>query len=649
MMRIFFTGAFRKPREMNWTIGVLLFLLAMAEGFFGYSLPGDLLSGAGLRIAYSVAESIPVVGTWLALGFFGGPFPNPQITQRLYISHVWIVPLLIAGAIALHLGMVWRQHHTQFAGPRRTEQNVVGSHLWPQYTIKSIALMSATFGVVALLGGFVTINPIWIYGPYDGWTVASPAQPDWYVAWLDGALRLGPALAIHLFRHTIPPAFWSGIVLPLILFGLLFGWPEIERSITGGQREHNLDDMPYERPWRLGLGVAVITFGTVLGFAGSDDIQAMILHVDVETLMIVYRWMLVIAPFVFGAVAVAIGFELRARLTSSAGRRQVRRATLRRNADGGFDEEPNSPSRRSAAGLGWAVLSAALLLLGLSAASADDAALPLQPSHPGLGAGTLYESGVPPVSGPSAPPLSAQALQNDGATLYATHCATCHGSDLRGTPGVPSMLDAGGAATDFYLTTGRMPLAVRSAVASSGEPAGPIVAAGTQAFHGAPHFDAREIAALDAYVRAHAAQSIAIPVVRVDPALLQRGRLLFEANCQACHGAAGQGATAGYQWTALPLDRATPTQIGEAIRVGPGVMPRFPTTLLSDDDISALATYVGELTHEPHAYGGIVLGDMGPVAEGAIGAFVGVGMLFWVVYFTGTKANGRRLNERDDP
>jgi ubiquinol-cytochrome c reductase cytochrome c subunit len=189
---------------------------------------------------------------------------------------------------------------------------------------------------------------------------------------------------------------------------------------------------------------------------------------------------------------------------------------------------------------------------------------------------------------------------------------------------------------------------VRSWTDASGEPVGPIVAAGMQVFHGAPMFDAGQIAALDAYVGAHAAHSIPIPVVRTDPSELQRGRQLFEDNCEACHGAAGQGATAGYQWTALPLDRATPTQIGEAIRIGPGVMPRFPRTLLSDEDVSALATYVTNLTHDQKNYGGIVLGDMGPVAEGAIGAFVGLGMLFWVVYFTGTKANGRRLDERGE-
>lgn len=340
MMRIFFTGAFRKPREMNWTIGVLLFLLAMAEGFCGYSLPGDLLSGAGLRIAYSVAESIPVVGTWLAFLFFGGAFPTAATTQRLFITHVWIVPIVLIGAISLHLGMVWRQHHTQFAGPRRTEQNVVGSKLWPAYTIKSLALMSATFAVLALLGGFFTINPIWVYGPFDGWTVASPAQPDWYVAWLDGALRLGPALALHVFGHTVPPLFWSGILMPLLLFTALFAWPEIERVLTGDDRAHNIDDMPYEKPWRLGLGVAVITFGTVLGFAGSDDIQAKIFHIDVEVLMIFYRFAAVLAPLFCGALAAWIGFELRARFESVPGQAQVRRAMLRRNAQGGFDEEP---------------------------------------------------------------------------------------------------------------------------------------------------------------------------------------------------------------------------------------------------------------------------------------------------------------------
>jgi ubiquinol-cytochrome c reductase cytochrome b subunit len=339
MMRIFFTGAFRKPRDLNWVVGLTLLLLGMAEGFTGYSLPGDLLSGAGLRIAYSVAQSIPLVGSWLAFSYFGGKFPADPTTQRLFITHVWIVPLILIAAVSVHLGMVWRQHHTQFAGPGRTEQNVVGSALWPRYGIKSLALMSATFAVLALLGGFFTINPIWIYGPYDGWTVASPAQPDWYVSWLDGSLRLGPALALHIFGHTIPPLFWSGVLLPGILFGMLYAWPEIERRISGDERAHNIDDMPFHVPWRLGLGVAIFTFGTVLGFAGSDDIQAKVFHINVEVLMVFWRFAAVIAPIAFGLMATVIGFELRARLASNPGRQQIRRAALRRNADGGFDQE----------------------------------------------------------------------------------------------------------------------------------------------------------------------------------------------------------------------------------------------------------------------------------------------------------------------
>ena len=339
MMRVFFTGAFRRPRELNWTIGLLMLLMGEVEGLFGYSLPGDLLSGAGVRIAYSVGQSVPVAGAWLTLLVFGGPFPNPQITPRLYVMHVWILPLLIAGAISAHLGMVWRQHHTQFRGPHRTEGNVVGSSLWPFYAMKSMALFVATVAVLALLGGLFTINPIWIYGPYDGWKVASPSQPDWYLAWLDGSLRLAPALALHLFGHTISPLFLAGIVMPMVLFGAMLAWPEIERVITGDGREHNLDDMPYDKPWRLGLGVAVIAFGTILGLASSDDVQAKFLHVDVEELWRAYRFLVVVAPLASGTIAVRIGFELRARFESRAGEEQNRRANLRRNAKGGFDEE----------------------------------------------------------------------------------------------------------------------------------------------------------------------------------------------------------------------------------------------------------------------------------------------------------------------
>lgn len=254
----------------------------------------------------------------------------------------------------------------------------------------------------------------------------------------------------------------------------------------------------------------------------------------------------------------------------------------------------------------------------------------LTPSRRAVDKGTFFEAGLPAHESGAAPARS--SLVRAGAVLYGVHCSTCHGAGLQGTPGVPSLLRSGGAAVDFYLTTGRMPLALRTRV---------------QAFHVPSLFDARQTAALEAYVDAHAQQHTPIPNVRVAASKLQQGRRIFENDCQACHGAAAQGATAGRGWIALPLDAATPTQIGEAIRIGPGVMPRFTQAQLSGEEVDAVATYVRYLAGNSQSYGGAVMQYLGPISEGAVSAIVGVGFLFWVIYFTGTKADGRRLNELD--
>ena len=280
----------------------------------------------------------PSWGTWLAFGFFGGDFPTSVMTSRLYIVHVLLVPVLIIGLLSLHLAMVWRQKHTQFAGPGRTERNVVGSALWPYYTLKSVGLLFAVFAVLALLGGLFEINPIWLYGPYDPWTIASPAQPDWYVAWLDGALRAGPPLEIHLFGHTIPPPFWPGVLLPMILFSALYAWPWIERRLIRDVDSHNILDMPYDVPWRTGIGIAVLAFATVLGFVASDDVQARVLHVDILALAWFYRIAVIVVPPVAGLLGYVVARELKARLATDAGDEQKRRVTVVRNADGGYDD-----------------------------------------------------------------------------------------------------------------------------------------------------------------------------------------------------------------------------------------------------------------------------------------------------------------------
>ena len=271
----------------------------------------------------------------------------------------------------------------------------------------------------------------------------------------------------------------------------------------------------------------------------------------------------------------------------------------------------------------------------------------LTPSDRHTVPGDLSVPGVPP-EGRTTAPLDRARLVREGAALYAIHCSSCHAADLGGSTGVPSLLETGAAATDFYVTTGRMPIAVRSNADDPTHAAtGIIMAQGTQEYHQPAHFDARQTAALDAFVASRARHDIPIPAVRVDERLLQRGRAVFESNCEQCHGAAAQGAEAGGHYVAPPLDAATPVQIGEAIRIGPGIMPRFTPAQLPARDVDAVATYVRDLANTKQTYGGTTLGYLGPAAEGGVGAFFGVGMLFWVIYFTGTKADGRRLNELD--
>jgi ubiquinol-cytochrome c reductase cytochrome b subunit len=300
LVRIFFTGAFRKPRELNWIIGLTLMILALFNGFTGYSLPDDLLSGTGLRIAYSIALSIPLVGTWLAFLIFGGEFPAEEIIPRLFVTHVLIVPALIIGLLTVHLAIVWRQKHTDFPGVGRRESNVVGSKLWPTYATKSVGLFFATFAVLAALGGLVQINPVWLYGPFEPQQVTSPAQPDWWLGWVEGALRLFPAWEIRAFGFEIPNPFFPAILLPGITFLMLYLWPFLEQRFTRDLEYHHLLDRARDHPVRTALGVSTLTFYTVLHFSASNDLLAKWLHAPVDTITWIYRVLVLVLPIVLG-------------------------------------------------------------------------------------------------------------------------------------------------------------------------------------------------------------------------------------------------------------------------------------------------------------------------------------------------------------
>ena len=275
LMRVFFTGAFRRPRELNWVIGVTLLLLGILEGFAGYSLPDDLLSGIGLRIGFSITQSIPVVGSWLAFLLWGGEFPSPDIVSRLFIGHVFILPLVMLGLISVHLFLVVRQKHAQFPGPGRTNDNVVGERLWPTYAAKSAGLFLLVGAALSAMGGLVQINPLWLYGPYHPATVSAFAQPDWYMGWVEGSLRLMPSLAVEAWGYEIPNVFFAGALFPGLTFLMLYAYPFVEQRLTGADKhEHHLLQRPREHPWRTSLGAAVFSFYAVMLFAGTNDIIA---------------------------------------------------------------------------------------------------------------------------------------------------------------------------------------------------------------------------------------------------------------------------------------------------------------------------------------------------------------------------------------
>ena len=346
LVRVFFTGAFRRPREVIWVLGVLLLGLGIFEGFAGYSLPDDLMSGMGLAIAYGVALSLPLIGGPLAGLVWGGEYPGPGVIEsRLFIVHVFIVPLVMAAVIGLHLALVARHHHTQFPGRGRREDNTVGNPLWPGYALRSVGLMLLVSAVLVALGGLVQINPIWQWGPYEINRATNGAQPDWYLGWLIGGLRLMPNVEIRLGGWTlVPNPFWGGAFFPMFVFGVALAYPFVERRLSRDRAHHNLLDRPRDHPWRTAFGVAFLSWVVLVFYAGSADRIFFQFGVSYEGQILIYRWLVLLLPPVVFVVAKKTCDELR--------RSGVRPAlggpelTVVRRADGGFDVVPTDEGRR---------------------------------------------------------------------------------------------------------------------------------------------------------------------------------------------------------------------------------------------------------------------------------------------------------------
>jgi ubiquinol-cytochrome c reductase cytochrome b subunit len=249
---------------------------------------------------YSVVLAVPIVGTWAAFLIFGGEFPAHDIITRLFVLHVLLVPAAIAVLLTAHLMIIWKQKHTQFPGPDRREDNVVGTRLWPTYTAKSVGLFFLVAAVLCALGGLVQINPVWLYGPFEPSAVTTAAQPDWYMGWLEGALRLFPAWSFRIGPFTISELFWPAVLLPGLTFALLYAWPFLEQWRTKDYAEHHLLSRPRDSAARTAIGLGTFTFYFVLFLAGSQDVISQILHVDVVAVYWWLRILLVVLPPVIG-------------------------------------------------------------------------------------------------------------------------------------------------------------------------------------------------------------------------------------------------------------------------------------------------------------------------------------------------------------
>ncbi|BBH18280.1 cytochrome bc1 complex cytochrome b subunit [Nocardioides baekrokdamisoli] len=299
LLRVFFTGAHRKPREINWVIGSTLLLLGTLEGFTGYSLPDDLLSGTGLRAAEGFMQAIPVVGTYMSFFLFGGEFPGDQIIPRMYSIHILLIPGLLLGLIAAHMLLVVYHKHTQWAGPGRTEKNVVGYPMLPVYAAKAGGFFFIVFGVTAIMGALLSINPVWKFGPYDPTKVTAGSQPDWYMGWPDGALRIMPGWETHLWGHTLS---WNilvpVIILPTGMWMFLTILPFLEAWITGDKREHHILQRPRNAPTRTAFMVALMTMYAMFWMAGGNDLLAIKFHSSINTITHVLRVLVFVAPVI---------------------------------------------------------------------------------------------------------------------------------------------------------------------------------------------------------------------------------------------------------------------------------------------------------------------------------------------------------------
>jgi quinol---cytochrome-c reductase cytochrome b subunit len=363
LLRVFFTGAFRRPRRLKWGIGLLLFWVGLITSYTGYMMLDDGLSASGMAVLLSILLSIPVVGTWLASSIFGGEFPGDVIVGRLYLLHVLLLPALLVALLSVLIALRFGQKPSQWPGPGRTNTNVVGERMFPRHLTKQAGLFLVVSGVIALLGGLLQINPVWLFGPSDTAVAAAGSQPAWYLLFLDGAVRLMPPWEVTIpigNGYAIAPMFWAAVVLPTILIVLPMAYPLIEARMRRDNREHHLLERPRDAPTRTALGAMAIALYLVLTMSGAIDIIALSFDVSINAMLWAGRvGLLLVPPAAYWVTyRICLGLQQHDRQVLAHG---VETGIIRRRPDGGFTEvhQPLAPADHNGpAGLpynGWAV------------------------------------------------------------------------------------------------------------------------------------------------------------------------------------------------------------------------------------------------------------------------------------------------------
>ena len=347
MLRTFFTGAFRRPRRLAWVLLCGVFILALVAGWSGYGLPDDTLAGTGQRIVEGITIGLPIVGRRVTGLLFGGEFPG-QILAHLYWLHVLVVPLALAILVALRLRLALRQRPAQVAGPGRTEDNVVGLR-WKPTLIRATGLFLMTVGLIFTMAGTATIAPIWLNGPASPTDASAGSQPDWYMAFLDGALRLTPS---HWEFTGLGGTWPMPVLIPQAVVGLflvlIIAYPLLEERLTGDRGEHHILDRPRDAPRRTALGVAGLVFYLTLWAAAGSDVIATHLGISLESQVNILRTNLLVGPVLayYLTRAICRGLQERDRDMLEHG---IETGRLTRRPDGGYVEvrRPLSRDQRS--------------------------------------------------------------------------------------------------------------------------------------------------------------------------------------------------------------------------------------------------------------------------------------------------------------